>query len=105
MQGLATIGRVLATTKRDGRTSTSTCYYLSSARLSAEALAKAVRTHWTIENGLHCVLDITSDEDRSRTRENHASESISMIRKLAINVLKTVRPEISIRQKRERSRW
>ena len=105
MPGLATIGRVIATTTRDGRTTTSTRYYLSSAHLPAQAFAKAVRSHWAIENGLHWVLDVTFDEDRSRTRKNHAPENISIIRKLAINVLKTARQDISIRRKRKRSGW
>ena len=53
MPAPATIARVVATVERDGKTSTSTRYYLSSARLSAAAFANAARGHWAIENRLH----------------------------------------------------
>ncbi len=105
MPALATIGRVVATVERDGRTSTSTRYYLSSARLSAAAFAKAVRGHWAIENSLHWVLYTTFQEDAVRTRKDHGPENLAIIRKLALNVLKAARPDISIRRKRKRSGW
>ena len=105
MPALATIGRVVATVERDGRTSTSTRYYLSSAKLSAAAFAKAVRGHWAIENSLHWVLDTTFQEDAVRTRKDHGPENLAIIRKLALNVLKAARPDISIRRKRKRSGW
>lgn len=105
MPALATIARVEALVERDGKTTRSTRYYLSSATLSAEAFAKAVRSHWSIENGLHWVLDTAFDEDRARARKDHAPENLAIIRKLALNVLKTARPGISIRRKRKRAGW
>lgn len=105
MPGLGTIARVTAEVVRDGKTTRSTRYYLSSARLSAAAFAKAVRAHWAIENSLHWVLDVTFDEDRARNRKDHGPENLAIIRKLALNILKTARPEISIRRKRKRSGW
>lgn len=43
--------------------------------------------------------------DRARARKDHAAENLAIIRKLALNVLKTARPDISIRRKRKRSGW
>lgn len=105
MPGLATIGRVEAEVVREGRTTRSVRYYLSSAKLSAQAFAHAVRAHWAIENGLHWVLDMAFDEDRARARKDHAAENLAIIRKLALNILKTARPDISIRRKRKRAGW
>ncbi|GJE02532.1 ISAs1 family transposase [Methylobacterium isbiliense] len=105
MPALATLGRIGATVERDGKTTTSTRYYLSSARLSAAAFAKAVRGHWAIENGLHWVLDTAFREDDARARKNHAPENLAIIRKLALNVLRAARPDISIRRKRKRAGW
>lgn len=105
MPRLATIARVEALVERDGKIARSRRYYLSSARLSAEAFAKAVRAHWSIENGLHWVLDVAFDEDRARNRKDHGPENLAIIRKLALNVLTRARPDISIRRKRKRSGW
>lgn len=104
MPGLATLGRVEAEVERDGMTTRSPRFYLSSARLTPERSA-AVRAHWGIENGLHWVLDMAFDEDRARTRKDHGAENLAVLRKLALNVLRTARPDISIRRKRKRSGW
>lgn len=105
LPGLATLGMVEATTEREGRTSTVRRYYVSSAVLTAERFAAAVRQHWHIENRLHWVLDTTFDEDRARNRRDHGPENLAVLRKLALNVLRSASPEISIRRKRKRSGW
>ena len=105
MPGLATIAAVESTVERGGRTTRSVRYYLSSAELSAARFAQLVRGHWHIENGVHWVLDTTFDEDRARNRKDHGPENLAIIRKLALNVLKRARPDISIRRKRKRSGW
>lgn len=105
MPRLATLGRVETELERDRKITRSRRYYLSSSPLSAEAFAKAVRAHWGMENGAHWVLEVTFDEDRARNRKDHGAENLAIIRKLALNVLKRARPEISIRRKRKRSGW
>jgi len=47
-----------------------------------------VRAHWAIENGMHWVLDVAFDEDRSRLPSGHAAGNIAAIRKIANNALK-----------------
>ena len=105
LPGLATLAMVEATTERDGHTSTVRRYYLSSATLSAEQFADAVRAHWRIENAQHWVLDTSFDEDRARNRRDHGPENLAILRRLALNILRSARPEISIRRKRKRSGW
>lgn len=105
LPGLATIAMVEATTTRDGRTSTERRFYLSSAHMDAPRLATAVRAHWRIENSLHWVLDVAFDEDRARNRSDHGPENLATLRKLALNVLRSAHPNISIRRKRKRSAW
>lgn len=105
MPGLAAIAMVEAEVERDGKTTTSRRYYLSSAALAPERFAAAVRAHWTIENGAHWVLDTVFDEDRARNRKDHGAENLAVIRKLALNVLKRARRDISIRRTRKRSGW
>lgn len=105
MPGLATLGLVESTVTRDGKTTTERRFYLSSASLDAVAFAAAVRAHWRIENCLHWVLDVGFDEDRARNRKDHGPENLTILRKLALNILRTARPDISIRRKRKRSGW
>jgi predicted transposase YbfD/YdcC len=105
LPGLAMIGMVEATVTRDRRTSTLRRFYLASARMDAVRFAAAVRAHWRIENSLHWVLDVGFDEDRARNRRDNGPENLTTLRKLALNVLRSARPDISIRRKRKRSAW
>ena len=105
LPGLGMIGMVEATVTRDGRTSSERRFYLSSARMDAVRFAAAVRAHWRIENSLHWVLDVCFGEDRARNRCDHGPENLTTLRKLALNVLRSARPDISIRRKRKRSGW
>lgn len=105
MPGLATLAMVTSTVERDRQTTTATRYYLSSASLTPKRFAEAVRAHWAIENSLHWVLDTAFDEDRARSRKDHGAQNLATLRKLALNVLRTARPGLSIRRKRNRAGW
>jgi predicted transposase YbfD/YdcC len=63
------------------------------------------RAHWKIENSLHRVLDTSFDEDHARKRCDHGPQNLTILRKLALNVLQAARPDISDRRKRKRSGW
>lgn len=82
-------------------------YFISSLPgTDAEALARAVRGHWGIENKLHWVLDVVFNEDASRLRKGHGAENFSRLRRIALNQLKhesTAR--LSIKKKRLRAGW
>ena len=105
LPGLAALGMIEATVTRGGATTTRRHYHLSSRALSAADYLAAARSHWAIENGLHWVLDMTFDEDRSRARKDHGPENLTIVRKLALNMLQKARPGLSIRRKRKRSGW
>ncbi len=105
LAGLAMIGMIEATVETSGGTSRERRYYVSSSPLSPERFAEAARAHWNIENGLHWVLDNDFDEDRARNRRDHGPENLTTLRKLALNVLRSARPDISIRRKRKRAGW
>ena len=105
MPGLASIAVVDSIVERDGQTSRSRRYYVSSACLSPERFATAVRAHWSIENSQHWVLDMAFDEDRARNRKDNGPENLAALRRLALNVLRTARPNISIKRKRKRAGW
>jgi predicted transposase YbfD/YdcC len=71
-----------------GKNSTETSYFISSLENQAPTLAKAIREHWGIENGLHWCLDIAFREDHCRVRKDHAPENLAILRHLATNMLK-----------------
>jgi len=63
-------------------------YYISSIQLSASSYNKGIRSHWAIENSLHYVKDVTFSEDASLVRTGNAPTNFSIIRNIAINVLR-----------------
>lgn len=105
LPGLACLGMIETTVTRNGKTTTTRHFHVSSRVLTPEAYLAAARSHWSIENGLHWMLDMTFDEDRARNRKDHGPENLSTLRKLALNVLRRSRPEISVRRKRKRCGW
>lgn len=77
--------------------------FIASVAADASQIARAVRSHWEIENGFHWVLDVTFREDDSRIRRGHGAENFSAMRALAISLLKREPTRISIRKKRIRA--
>lgn len=87
-EGLSTVGVVESTRDIGGEVTTERRYFLSSLPLDVAQFARAVRSHWGIENKLHWVLDVSLGEDRSRARAGHAAENLATLRRLALNMLK-----------------
>ena len=61
---------------------------LSAAQASPARLLALVRAHWTIENRLHWVRDVTFDEDRSQVRRGAGPQVMATLRNLAISLLR-----------------
>ncbi|WP_414586789.1 transposase [Scytonema sp. PCC 10023] len=47
-----------------------------------------MRTHWGIENRLHWVKDVVFEEDNSTIRKGNAPANLSVMRTIALNVLR-----------------
>jgi predicted transposase YbfD/YdcC len=60
--------------------------YACQIRLDAKTLARAVRSHWGIENRDHYVRDVALGEDASRIR--HQPGGMARIRSAALNILR-----------------
>ena len=78
-KGLRSIGLATLVCQRDGQETGETRYYLSSLPVGVKRFARAIRSHWSIENGCHWSLDLTFREDESRIREPQARERTSTI--------------------------
>lgn len=61
---------------------------LARAKADAEKLLELSRNHWGIENRLHCVRDVTFDEDRCRVRSGSGPQVFAAIRNAIITVLR-----------------
>lgn len=78
-------------------------YYLLSKYISPKRLLHISRSHWSIENQLHWVLDVHFAEDGNRARKDNAREH-AILRRLALNILRSP-DRASIRRKIKRSGW
>jgi len=105
-EGLRSVGMVEATREVDGQRTVERRYYLSSLPTEVVRFARAVRTHWAIENQLHWVLDVSFGEDQSRVRTGHAAENLATLRRLALNLLKKdTTKRRGIRGKQKNAGW
>jgi predicted transposase YbfD/YdcC len=64
-------------------------YFICSlAGTDAGRMAHIIRGHWSVENQLHWVLDVSFAEDQSRQRKDHSAENFSRLRRIALNLLR-----------------
>ena len=80
-------------------------YFLLSTVVTASRMLDVARTHWTIENQLHWVLDVDFDEDAARSRKDNAPQNLALIRKLALNLLRQHPAKGSIKGKIKQAGW
>lgn len=89
-KGLKSIGMVQNTiTKSNGEKVIERRYYITSEPVDVEIFAKSRRGHWAIES-MHWHLDVTFKEDSNKTLEKTANENLTIIRRWALGILKTV---------------
>lgn len=93
-KGLVAVGRVQTLCLQSKSQNQETRYYLLSYS-NLELFAKSARKHWGVES-YHWILDVTFSEDSSRKRKDHAPQNFSLIRKFAINILKSFKEKLSI---------
>jgi predicted transposase YbfD/YdcC len=102
--GLKTIIKTTTTTERRGKTTQETRYFISSALLTPERAAEAVRAHWGVES-LHWVLDVIFKEDLSRLRRGHGARNMALVRRFAFNMVRHGKGDRSIKTTRKAAGW
>ncbi len=106
--GLSGVGVIVSKREELGKVPTlSRNYFIYSQKdATAADLLRIKRAHWSIENNLHWMLDVTFKEDNSRARTDNAAENLNILRKQALQLM---RQEASIkgsmRSKRLRCAW
>ena len=103
---LNSVVKVTAQREHKGHTTVKSRYYLSSLPGEADQLLNAIRTHWSIENSCHWVLDVAFDEDRCRIRKENGSQNFAIIRRIALNLLKGEKSaKVGVATKRLKAAW
>jgi predicted transposase YbfD/YdcC len=80
-------------------------YFLSSLPPNARRLGAAIRGHWSIENGLHWVLDVAFREDARRLYDRTAAENMAFLNRLALSLFRGDTSKSSMKVKRKRAGW
>jgi len=76
-KNLGAVGMVRSHRMTNGSESTEFRYFITSLK-DVRLAAKAMRSHWSIENNLHWVLDTVFDEDYCRVRKDNRSHALSL---------------------------
>jgi len=103
--GLLTLVMVVrvVTCQATGVTTTESSYFISSLRPNARRIGGAIRGHWSIENGLHWVLDVVFREDARRLYDRTLAENVAFLNRLALSVLRGDTNKGSLKVKRKRA--
>jgi predicted transposase YbfD/YdcC len=103
---LTSIGMVKSVRSEQTRETEEIRFFITSLPPDAAVFADAVRGHWSVENSLHWVLDIAFKEDDIRARDRYAAENLSILRKIALNLIKQEKSrKIGVSAKRKNAAW
>jgi predicted transposase YbfD/YdcC len=105
--GLRSLGMVFSERQvGDAEPTCETRFFLSRWPPRVKRFAQAVRGHWSIENSLHWVLDVSFREDESRLRKDHGPENLALLRRLAASWLKNeTTAQGGVASKRKQAGW
>ena len=104
-KNLKTVAIAISQSQQDETETTEVRYFISSLPMGVKPLAKAIRSHWQIENSCHWTLDVTYQEDASRTRHRHLAENLAWIRRFTLSLLKQHPGQQSLAMKRRMCGW
>jgi len=105
---LAAIVRVEAERTLGAGTSRDIRYYLTSRCSGPGEMLAATRSHWSVENSLHWVLDMSFGDDYCRIRKEHAPLNMAIIKHIAVNMIRNSKAKskrMSVRRLRKKAGW
>jgi predicted transposase YbfD/YdcC len=105
-KGLKSVVRVMSSREIGGKKQRKTRYFIASVADDPRRMLARIRGHWAIENSLHWSLDVGFGEDHSQVRMKNAPANFSLIRKMALNLLKQDKTyKVGIESKRKAAGW
>ena len=99
-------GMVYRVREDGGKVHQETVFFITNHAPKVKALSRHLRSHWSIENSQHWILDVTFAEDASRIRKDSGPEIAGAFRRMALTILQrdtTIKE--NIRGKRLRAGW
>ena len=103
-KNIKTILKVYSRVEYPDRCSFETRYYISSAELDIERLAKAARGHWGVES-MHWHLDVEFGDDLSRYRTGHGAKNMAVVRRFALGLIRANKAAGSVKTRRKKASW
>lgn len=104
--GLKSIGMVESQREMNGQVSIEQRYYILSIQSDVQRFATALRSHWSIENQLHWILDVGFAEDSVQSCSGYSAENLAVIRHVGVNLLsrdKTIK--VGVKTRRLKAGW
>jgi predicted transposase YbfD/YdcC len=99
-----TLVKVFSRTEYPDRCTFETRFYISSAPLDIDRLAKGVRGHWGVES-MHWLLDVEFKDDLSRCRSGHGAKNMAIIRRFALGLIRAQKSKLSVKTQRKSASW
>ena len=62
--------------------------YISTLAPDAERLAHIIRSHWSVENRLHWVMDVIFNDDQMRARSKYAAHNLALLKHITLNLIR-----------------
>jgi predicted transposase YbfD/YdcC len=103
-KNIKTIVKVYARVEYADRCSFDTRYYISSAPLEIERIAKGARGHWGVES-MHWLLDCAFGDDLSRYRTGHGAKNMAVVRRFALGLVRANKAKGSVKTRRKTAGW
>jgi predicted transposase YbfD/YdcC len=103
--GLNAVIMVESSREVAGKTEQETRFYITSLVMLAHRLGPVVRSHWSVENSLHWVMDMLFRDDECRVRTEHAPANFAAIKHMAQNLLRHAPGKNSLRSRRKAAGW
>ncbi len=86
-KNLGAFGMCESIIRRKGKKTIEKRYFITSLK-DVHTFAKAVRSHWAIENNLHWCLDVIFHDDQCPVMERNKAENLAIIRRIVYNRIK-----------------
>jgi predicted transposase YbfD/YdcC len=100
------MGLVESQREIDGKVSIEQRYYILSIQSDVQRFATAVRSHWSIENQLHWILDVGFAEDAVQSCQGYSAENLAVIRHIGINLLsRDKESKVGVKTRRLQAGW